>query len=100
VEAARSFDRLEDTIDADTVRALQQVRAGSDGIGAGDDLEGPASTWTYAVSDDPFRNQIGQMLTGPGRATIAIAAATLTMPLLILWGLVERWLRRRQGRRV
>ena len=32
----------------------------------GSDIKGPSSTWTYLVNDDPFRNQIGMMLTGPG----------------------------------
>jgi preprotein translocase subunit SecA len=60
------------------------------------DIKGPSSTWTYLVNDDPFRQQIGRMLTGPGRATVAIAAAAVTMPLLILWGLVDRFFRRRR----
>ena len=30
------------------------------------EVKGPSSTWTYLVNDDPFQNQIGQMLTGPG----------------------------------
>jgi len=62
-------------------------------------LKGPSSTWTYLVNDDPFRNQIGMMLTGPGRVTLAINAAALTMPLLILWGLVDRVFRKRLRRR-
>jgi hypothetical protein len=59
------------------------------------DIKGASSTWTYLVNDDPFKQQIGRMLTGPGRATVAIAAAVVTMPLLILWGTVDRWFRRR-----
>ena len=62
-------------------------------------IRGPSSTWTYLVNDDPFRNQIGMMLTGPGRTTIAIYAATFLMPLLILWGLVDRFVRKRPARR-
>ena len=62
-------------------------------------LRGPSSTWTYLVNDDPFRNQIGMMLTGPGRASIAIYAAAIMMPLLLVWGLVDRILRRRPKRR-
>ena len=62
-------------------------------------IRGPSSTWTYLVNDDPFRNQIGMMLTGPGRTTIAIYAAAVMMPLLLLWGLVDRFLRKRPKRR-
>ena len=49
-------------------------------------MKGPSSTWTNLVTDDPFKNQIGMMLTGPGRTTFAIGAAAVAMPLLILWG--------------
>ncbi len=50
------------------------------------------------MNDDPFRNRIGALLTGPGGATFAIYAAAMLSPLLILWGLVER-LAGRRGRR-
>ena len=39
------------------------------------------------------------MLTGPGRTTVAIYAAVVMMPLLLLWGLVDRLLRKRPKRR-
>ena len=62
-------------------------------------LKAPASTWTYLVNDDPFRNQIGTMLTGPGKTTFAIGSALSSMPLLIFWGLVDRVFRKRPARR-
>jgi preprotein translocase subunit SecA len=62
-------------------------------------IRGPSSTWTYLVNDDPFRNQIGVMLTGPGKKTLAIYSAIFFPPLLILWGLVDRFSRKRPGRR-
>jgi hypothetical protein len=51
------------------------------------------------VNDDPFRNRIGAMLTGPGGVTVAIYSAMVMMPLLIAWGLVESLLRRGPRRR-
>ena len=66
-----------------------------DGLG----IKRPSSTRTYLINDDPFRNQIGMLLTGPGRATMAMAAAAFAMPLLILWGLVDRFVRKRPRRR-
>ena len=91
---------MEDAIEAATLDALDQIRTNHGQV----DLErlslrGPSSTWTYLVNDDPFRNQIGMMLTGPGRAAIAIYAAAIMMPLLLLCGLVDRILRRRPRRR-
>src|SRR4029079_558360 len=98
-ETRLAFRRMEPSIDAAVLDALTEVRV----IGGRIDLErlgirGPSSTWTYLVNDDPFRNQIGMMLTGPGRTTIAIYAAALMGPLLILWGLVDRLLRKRPTR--
>ena len=99
-ETARAFERMEDAIDEAVLDVLEHVRVSDgridlEGLG----IKGPSSTWTYLINDDPFRNQLGMMLTGPGRATIAIyAAATFMMPLLVLWGLVDRW-RKRPARR-
>jgi hypothetical protein len=62
-------------------------------------IKGPSSTWTYLVNDDPFRNQIGAMLTGPGSRTVATYSAAVMMPLLIAWALVERLVGRRARRR-
>jgi preprotein translocase subunit SecA len=99
-EIRLAFRGMEDAIDRAVLDALTDIRVSGGGI----DLErlgirGPSSTWTYLVNDDPFRNQIGMMLTGPGRTTIAVYAAGLMMPLLLLWGLVERFLRKRPKRR-
>jgi preprotein translocase subunit SecA len=99
-ELALAFRRLEDAIQEAVLEALQVVRVSDgridlEGIG----IKGPSSTWTYLINDNPFRNQIASMLTGPGRATIAIYAAAMMMPLLVLWGSVDRWLRRREKRR-
>ena len=99
-EMKLAFRGLEDGIDSAVLDALALVRVihgriDLEGLG----IRGPSSTWTYLVNDDPFRNQIGMMLTGPGRATIAIYAAGALMPLLMLWGLIDRYLRKRPRRR-
>jgi preprotein translocase subunit SecA len=91
---------MEATIEARTLEALERVQTSNgrvdlEGLG----IRGPASTWTYLVNDDPFRNQIGMMLTGPGRASVAIYAAAIMMPLLLLWGLIDRVLKGRPNRR-
>jgi preprotein translocase subunit SecA len=96
-----AFRRVEEAIDEAVLEALPRVRVRGGRI----DLEalgikGPSSTWTYLVNDDPFRNQIGMMLTGPGRATIAIYAAGAMMPLLLAWGIVDRLLKKKAKRRM
>jgi preprotein translocase subunit SecA len=99
-ELTLAFRRLEDAIDRAVLEVLYEVRVNGgridlEGLG----IKGPSSTWTYLINDDPFRNQIATMLTGPGRTTIAIYAAAIMMPLLVLWGSVDRWLRRHAKRR-
>ena len=46
-------------------------------------LQNPASTWTYVVNDNPFRDRIGGFLAGPGRTSIAIFAAMWLMPFRV-----------------
>ena len=99
-EVVDIYDRMEVEID-DAVRAAPHaIRVDGRNLDlASVGVKGPASTWTYLVNDNPFRDQIGQMLTGPGRTSIAIFAAMWLMPLMITWGLVDRYLRRRARRR-
>jgi preprotein translocase subunit SecA len=95
-----AFHRLEGTVDDAVLQALDLVSVSGGRIElSAIDIKGPTSTWTYLVNDDPFRNQIGMQLTGPGKATFAIGAALFAMPLLIFWGLVDRVFRKRSGRR-
>lgn len=101
-EAITAFDELEDGIDLAVLDALDAVRKRGDGLdlqAAGVSLKGPAATWTYLVNDDPFRDQIGQMLTGPVRTSVAILSAALLAPLVIAWALADRYLRKRPLRR-
>ena len=96
VQAAEAFEAMQDDV-ADSVRAsLAQIQPGAAGLDLSHlALKGPASTWTYLVNDDPFRNQLGAMLMGPGKTTFAVGAAMFAGPLLILLGLVDRYLRKR-----
>jgi len=99
VQISEAFRRMEGEID-DLVRAAlaaMAVRGGALDLG-GVDLKGPSATWTYLVNDDPFRDQLGMQLTGPGKTTFAMAAAALYMPLLIALGVVDRWLKKRPVR--
>jgi preprotein translocase subunit SecA len=94
------FRQIDEQIDTAVLEALDTISVTEGEIELPDAvLKGPSSTWTYLVNDDPFRNQIGMMLTGPGKATFGIGAALMAMPLLIFWGVVDRWFRRRPGRR-
>ena len=99
-DAIQSFSQMDDAVDGAVLEALPKVRAAGGVLDlTGTGIKGPSSTWTYLVNDDPFKNRIGAMLTGPGGATVAIYSAAMMMPLLILWGLVESLLRRATRRR-
>jgi preprotein translocase subunit SecA len=94
-----AFRSSEETIDRAVLETLPLVTVGADGLDLGAaGIKGPSSTWTYLVNDDPFRNQILLKLIGPGGTTIAIYSAALLGPLFLLWGAVERYLRRRKLR--
>ena len=95
VETAEAFHRMQDEVDEAVLEALKGVEARGVVELQRAPVKGPSSTWTYVINDDPFRNQMGMMLTGPGKTTFAIGAALFAMPLLILWGLVDRFWRRR-----
>jgi preprotein translocase subunit SecA len=104
VQAAEAFRAMEADVDDSVRAALDEIRPGVDGvdlsgIAAVTVFKGPSSTWTYLVNDDPFRNQLGAMLTGPGRTTFAIGAALFATPLLVLLGIVDRYFRKRPPKR-
>jgi preprotein translocase subunit SecA len=100
VAASQAFRRLEQDVE-DAVRAeLDTLDVTAGGLGlAGLGAKAPSSTWTYLVNDDPFRDQLGAQLTGPGRTTVAMGMAAFAAPLLILLGLADRFWRRRPARR-
>jgi preprotein translocase subunit SecA len=95
-----AFRPVEAIIDRAVLETLRHVTVGAGGLDLGAaGIKGPSSTWTYLVNDDPFRNQILLKLIGPGGATISIYASALLGPLFLLWGAVERFLRKARGRR-
>ena len=95
-EAGDEFDRLPSRVEDQAVRTFEQIEVTADGVDwEQDGLLGPSSTWTYLVNDDQFlgNNVLRDLSHRPGLA----AWAVLTLgPLLFLWGLRERWLRRRK----
>ncbi len=99
VELVAAFERLEDAIEDGVRNALVRVAVRNGLVDLSEvTIKGPSSTWTYLVNDEPFRNQIGMLLTGPGRTTIALYSAAVAMPLLMAWGIVDRVCRRPRRR--
>jgi preprotein translocase subunit SecA len=95
-QAIGAFRQIEEAVDDAVLESLALVRAtgGSLDLGAVG-LKRPSSTWTYIVNDDPFRNQLGRLLTGMGGKTIAIYTAGVLWPLLLAWAVIERIRRKR-----
>jgi preprotein translocase subunit SecA len=99
-EVMAAFRPVDEMIDRAVLETLRDVTANAGGLDLGAaGIKAPSSTWTYLVNDDPFRNQILLKLIGPGGTTIAIYSSALLGPLLLLWGIVERFFRRRQRHR-
>ena len=98
-EMDRACRRLDTDIEEAVLDALTRIRILDGRLDLDDVLvKGPSSTWTYLVNDDPFRNRIASMLTGPGRTTLGIVSALgPMMPLLMAWGLVD-WFKKRGSR--
>ena len=99
-QAIRRFASMDGEIEDAVRSALPKVRV----VGGEIDLTGagltkPSSTWTYLVNDDPFRDRMSALLTGAGGVTVAIYSAALLAPLLVAWGVVERFWRHRNRRR-
>jgi preprotein translocase subunit SecA len=92
VRAGEAYRQMTDDLDA-------RIEAAEAPGAAFEEPHVPSSTWTYLVNDDPFRDQLGSQLTGPGRATLAVGGAVFAMPLLILLGLADRFLKKRPRRR-
>jgi preprotein translocase subunit SecA len=90
-----AFTTLDDGIDEAVLASLANVRVVNGRIDLTETgLRAPSSTWTYLVNDDPFRDRLTALLTGPGGLTVAIYSALMLTPLLIAWGVIDRVLRR------
>jgi preprotein translocase subunit SecA len=95
--AVESYKQMRTQIDDDVDRTLRVAKITENGIDLErEGLRGPSSTWTYLVNDDPFRQQLGIQLAGS--TGFAAAAALYTGPILILWGLYNRYRRRAERR--
>jgi preprotein translocase subunit SecA len=90
-----AFATIDESIDDAVLSALPAVRVVNGRIDlTATGLRAPSSTWTYLVNDDPFRDRLTALLTGPGGVTVAMYSALFLTPLLIAWGLIDRLLRR------
>ncbi|NKB66712.1 MAG: accessory Sec system translocase SecA2 [Candidatus Latescibacteria bacterium] len=90
-QLAQAFAELLGRVDQELVAVFAQLdpEQGLQGLDP-EMLQGPSSTWTYLVDDNPFADGLGLLSADPGRAA---ATAIGAGPLLLVWA-VWRWLGR------
>ncbi len=96
-EARDAFPQLLERIDIDIAETFQRVAVTAEGVDwAGEGLLGPSSTWTYLVTDQPFKTGLFGSLAG--RPSAGIYAAAIFGPLLAVGMIIRAWQLRRRRR--
>ena len=89
-----AYDDRRRELEGAITETFERVEVGPDGIDLErEGLQAPASTWTYVVSDDPFRNQL---YAGMGGTAMGLGII-FNFPVVLAWWLYRRRLRRRRG---
>ena len=87
-EVIEAFATLLSRLDDEIVETFEKATIGPGGIDLDDlGLRAPSSTWTYIVSDDPFRNQLYSTIGG----TVMGLGIVLNFPLVVAWALYKKW---------
>jgi preprotein translocase subunit SecA len=95
-EAREAFPHLLEGIDREIVETFRRVEVSADGVDwAAEGLLGPSSTWTYLVTDQPFKTGLFGSLAA--RPAAGIYAAAIFGPFLAAAMVIRAWqLRRRK----
>jgi len=94
-ETGQAFQGLRESIDREIVETFEKIEITPEGVDwEKEGLQGPSSTWTYLVSDDPFGTNA--MLGLASRSGFAAFASLTLGPLIFLWGLYLHWQRRKK----
>jgi preprotein translocase subunit SecA len=90
-EIIEAFADLPARLDREVAETLERLEA-SPGATNLDDLglRSPSSTWTYIVSDDPFRDQLFSKIGG----TTMGLGIVINFPLVVLWAVYTRFFRK------
>ena len=83
-----AYDTRRRKLDAEIVETFERVDIGPDGVDLDKEgLQAPSATWTYLISDDPFRDQIFARLGG----TVMGIGIVFNFPLVVAWWLYMKW---------
>jgi len=96
-EAREAFPQLLERIDAEIAATFEQVTVTADGVDwAAEGLLGPSSTWTYLVTDQPFKTGLfGAMAARPAAG---IYAAAIFGPIMAVAVIYRAWRLRRRSK--
>jgi len=87
-EIIEEFSSLPLRLDAEIIETFEKAGIGPEGIDLDKiGLRAPSSTWTYIVSDDPFRDQLFSKLGGTAMG-IGIVA---NFPIVAMWAIYKKW---------
>ncbi len=96
-EARDAFPLLLEQIDREIVETFQRVEVTAGGVDwAAEGLLGPSSTWTYLVTDQPFKTGLFGSLAG--RQSAGIFAAAIFGPILAVAMVIRAWQLRRRNK--
>jgi preprotein translocase subunit SecA len=86
-----AWNRRWQELDGQIVETFERVQVGPGGADLEKEgLQAPSSTWTYVVSDDPFRDQL---FTRIGGTTMGIGIV-VNFPIVLAWWLYTRFIRK------
>ncbi len=89
-----AYDDHRKDLDAEIVATFERVAVGPEGIDLdGEGLKAPSSTWTYLISDDPFRDQIFARLGGTNMGI----GIVFNLPIVLAWWLYMKWRKNKRG---
>jgi len=88
-QVAPAFRALHGTIEDRTAETFERLRITDDGL-LQPPYHGPSATWTYLVNDRALTD-LQQALFGHSSSAYAAGAVLTAWPLLLLWGLWQRF---------
>jgi preprotein translocase subunit SecA len=92
----RAFERMGDAVRDRLVQRFSALEITAEGVDLdAARLRGPSSTWTYLEADVAFEDRLAVALISQRNIGFAAGAAA-SGPLLLLWALVSRFLKRRK----
>ncbi len=86
--AVDSYNKLNQRIDEQTVNAFKSIDFSQGHVDLNKmGIKGPASTWTYQITDNPFSDDLGLLLTNNRNIGFAVIGIMMSWPI-VLFGFI------------